>query len=111
MEPGTRALCLRKIPLNESKVNGKGRDVGERDMSRDVLKQNSKNGPGRVWDFVGCVDLSMRVHGSQWDMGDVCSCDHSAKAEVRRQPGGVVSLLPPHVSQGQTQVISLAATA
>lgn len=50
-------LC-EEILLNESKLNGKGRDVAERDISRDVLKQNSKNGPGRVWDFVDAVFLT-----------------------------------------------------
>ena len=50
-----------EILLNESKFNGKGRDVGERDISSDVLKQNSKNGPGRVWDFVDAAFSLVRT--------------------------------------------------
>lgn len=54
-EDGTRdsSTLIEEIPLNESKFNGKGRDVGQRDISRDVLEQSTKNWPGRVWDFVG----------------------------------------------------------
>lgn len=40
-----------------------------RNSSTGILKQNSKNGPGRVWDFVGCdihywLKLSGAEHGS-----------------------------------------------
>jgi hypothetical protein len=68
-EDGTRdsSTLTEEIPLN-SKFNGKSRDVGQRDISRGVLEQNSKNWPGRVWDFVGCgVYHRLKVDGAEYE--------------------------------------------